>query len=116
MEKIKQVFSPGSKKDDEIMYGDPDARREASLANPSTEQPAKLYPVDGAAGKKESGGVLSQITNPGGNKYDEQRYGTTATTEPNPNKMHTGPSTKESGGVLSQVTNPGGKCNRSQML
>lgn len=111
MEKIKKVFSPGSKKDDEVMYGDPETRRQESLSNTSGQEPPKLYPVDGASGQKESGGVLGQITNPGGNKYDEQRYGTTATSNPDPNKLHTDPSAKKDHSVMNQILNPGGECH-----
>lgn len=109
MDKLKKVFSPGSKKDDEVMYGDTETRRKESLTNTTGQEPPKLYPTEGAAGQKESGGVLSQITNPGGNKYDETRYGTTATSNPNPEKLHTDPSAPKDHTVMNQILNPGGQ-------
>lgn len=93
------------------MYGDSEARRKESIANTSgQQQPAKLYPVEGAAGQKESGGILNQITNPDGAKYDERRFETSATSEPDPNKLHTDPASKDrSGSVIGQILNPGGE-------
>lgn len=110
MDKIKKVLSPGSSKDDEVLYGSAEDRRKENLSHTEQQTPAKLYPVEGAAGKTDSGGVLRQITNPDGNKYDETRYGATATSDPDPNKLHTDPHSTKDHTVLNQVLNPGGEC------
>ncbi|KAI5367845.1 hypothetical protein Slin15195_G029780 [Septoria linicola] len=82
MDQIKKVFSPGSTKDDELMYGSEQSRLQNVADNEAKKDSSTLYPTDGQAGQeKESGGVLRQIVNPGGKKYDEQALGTTATTE-----------------------------------
>lgn len=60
--------SPGSTKDDEVMYGNPQERLANSASNQAQHDTSQLHPVEGAE-KKESGGVLRQIVNPGGNKY-----------------------------------------------
>lgn len=117
MEQIKKILSPGSTKDDELLYGSEETRRKESIVNTTQQEEApKLYPVEGAAGQKESGGILSQITNPDGNKYDSRAFEPTATSDPDPNKLHTDPNSSKDHTVLSQILNPGGKLSGSDVL
>jgi hypothetical protein len=56
---------------------------------------------------------MSQITNPDGNKYDEQRFDDTSRTvapgavDPN-TRLETEPEQKKEHGILRQILNPGG--------
>ncbi|KXT07204.1 hypothetical protein AC578_2320 [Pseudocercospora eumusae] len=105
MDKLKKVFSPGAPKDDEVLYGDPEARR-ASAGKQPEQQPETLHPTEQA--DKKDKGILRQIMNPGGDKYDDQRYGTTATTdEPDPNKLQTDSDQKDYS-IMRQLKNPAG--------
>lgn len=65
MDAIKKVLSPGAPQDDELMYGNAEERRRASVAKEPVTQP-ELYEVENAP-KDHS--ILRQIVNPGGNKY-----------------------------------------------
>lgn len=67
MDKLKKVFSPGSKKDDEVMYGDAAERRHESASKaPEHQQPEQLRPVEGSQQKEHS--IMRQLVNPGGEK------------------------------------------------
>ncbi|KAF7197999.1 hypothetical protein HII31_00713 [Pseudocercospora fuligena] len=105
MDKLKKVFSPGAPKDDEVLYGDSEARR-ASAGKQPEQQPETLHPTEES--DKKDKGILRQILNPGGDKYDDQRYGTTATTEgPDPNKLQTDSDQKDNS-IMRQLKNPAG--------
>jgi len=67
MEKLKSVFRPGGKQDDETLYGSQSSTGASS--KPLQTDPAHV---------KDDKDVSRQILNPGGDKYDETRYGTTA--------------------------------------
>lgn len=118
MEKLKHIFRPGGENDDSVMYGTPESR---NAHGEQKEEPAHLTTDPGA--EKKDHGIRSQIFNPGGHKYDEQRYGTTAhadkplndptTGTESPADMNTGhiesePAAKEKHGVSRQVFNPDG--------
>lgn len=67
MDKVKKIFSPGSKKDDEVLYGDADERRRESASKaPEQEEPGNLRPVEGSQKKEHS--IMRQLINPGGEK------------------------------------------------
>ncbi|KJX95792.1 hypothetical protein TI39_contig1050g00011, partial [Zymoseptoria brevis] len=122
MDKLKKVFSPGHSKDDETLYGDSQTKAHGSTTHPTSQQDSsKIGSVGGADNNNNTGGVVSQITNPDGNKYDEQRFdasrttGNTSSTVPvtggnvDPNAgMYTEPDAKKEHGVLRQILNPGG--------
>lgn len=91
--------SPGKDKDDEIMYGAP-SKEPASTLESTQAVPSSTLETKPEAEQKDKG-VLRQIlyvyftpgsaatitpilmfnSNPGGDKYSEQSYGTTATTQ-----------------------------------
>ncbi|EME47825.1 hypothetical protein DOTSEDRAFT_69679 [Dothistroma septosporum NZE10] len=107
MDQIKKVFSPGSSKDDEVLYGDAETRRTASAAKTHDSQPPQLYSTEATQGK-ESGGVLRQIMNPGGEKYDEY-HGTTATTASptqDPRQLSTTEEGQKDSTITQQILNP----------
>jgi len=110
MDKLKKVFSPGSSKDDEVLYGDAEARRQASAGNAQhTSKQSDAEPLRPVEGHKESSGVMRQILNPGGEKYDDRAYGANATTEPvDPNHLQTRPEHSKDHTILGQILNPGG--------
>lgn len=104
------------------MYGDAETRRASVGKAPQQEAPT-LHTTDD--GHKKDHSILRQVLNPGDDKvsdsayrfrnsvidmkdqYDEQRYGTTATTQPpDPNKMQTHPEHKKDHTILQQITNP----------
>lgn len=67
MDKVKKIFSPGSKKDDEVLYGDAEQRRRESASKaPETGDPGQLRPVEGSQQKDHS--IMRQLVNPGGEK------------------------------------------------
>jgi len=77
MDKLKSILTPSHRKEEE-KYGDADVRREEGVTEPSQANTAPLH-TNAEAEKKEHG-ILRQILNPGGEKYDEVAYGETATT------------------------------------
>ncbi|CAK1362341.1 unnamed protein product [Cercospora beticola] len=106
MDKLKKVFSPGSSKDDEILYGSEETRLQNAPENEAKKDTSTLYPVEGQQTEQgEKGGVLRQILNPGGKKYDEQAMGTTATTEqPGSSKLQTDTRQRESPAYTTTTT------------
>lgn len=107
MDKLKNLLHPGGKKDDEVMYGDEETRR-ASVGNsgkaPQQETPT-LHTKDEA--HKNDHSIMRQVLNPGDDKYDEQRYGSTATTQPpDPSQMRTHPEHQKDHTILGQILNP----------
>lgn len=61
--------SPGSSKDDEILYGSEETRLQNAPENEAKKDTSTLYPVEGQQTEQgEKGGVLRQILNPGGKK------------------------------------------------
>lgn len=62
------------------MYGSPAARKanaESGAVDQTTTSPSTTAPYDG-----KDHGISRQILNPDGNKYEEQKFGTTTGTEP----------------------------------
>ncbi|KAK8194287.1 hypothetical protein M8818_007475 [Zalaria obscura] len=77
MEKIKQVFSPGHRKDDAVMYGEPTGEGyEHGGANTNKD------PLHSTSAAEKDTGLKRQLLNPGNDKYDETRFGNTASTDP----------------------------------
>lgn len=70
--------SPGNDKDDEQMYGSFAARKAAGAADQSTPGTST---GETAPSKSVDSGVSRQILNPGGDKYDEQRFGEPASAQ-----------------------------------
>jgi len=76
---------------------------------PQGEAAPTLY-TDPKAEKKDQG-VIKQILNPGGNKYDEQKYGETASTQPplgattsgGATALHSKPESEKDGGISRQI-------------
>lgn len=71
MDKIKSLLKPGGKQEDDVMYGS------GQSGVQSEQDPGAMLHTDPGADKKDHG-ILRQILNPGGEKYEETRYGTTA--------------------------------------
>ncbi|UJO14217.1 hypothetical protein CLAFUW4_02814 [Fulvia fulva] len=84
MDKLKKALSPGSSKDDEVLYGDAETRTREGAATtdapaghavPHTVSPDAQLQTD--KGQKDHS-ILRQILNPHGEKYDAEGYGSTA--------------------------------------
>jgi len=112
MEKIKEVLHIGHKKHDEETQ--PEGQVPASVTQPTTEPSSSTAPLytTPAAEKKEHG-VLRQILNPGGEKYDSAAFGDNATTTlgspENPAELVTDPGVeKQDHPVARQIFNPDG--------
>lgn len=83
---MRQILNPGGHKYDEQRLGDPatvDAIKPQGESNPGPNALAQdaMLRTDTAehnVEKKHEHGVLRQIVNPGGDKYDQEGYGTTA--------------------------------------
>lgn len=81
---IRCLSSPGSSKDDEVLYGDAETRTREGAATtdapaghavPHTVSPDAQLQTD--KGQKDHS-ILRQILNPHGEKYDAEGYGSTA--------------------------------------
>ncbi|KAK5128855.1 hypothetical protein LTR85_000188 [Meristemomyces frigidus] len=125
MEKIKSIFRPGGDQDDNVMYGTPEPKNIHAQGGSHDHEdvgPAMLQ-TDPQSETGKSQGIKSQILNPGGDKYDENRYGTTAHSDKPLNEPTTGteshaatdtsqiesePAANNKGGIMRQILNPGG--------
>ncbi|KAM0713834.1 hypothetical protein Q7P37_010796 [Cladosporium fusiforme] len=88
MQKLKKVFSPGSDKDDELMYGNPRESADKGSAQSPSELGYAPNRSTGSPTQDKDHGISRQITNPDGDKYDEQRHGKpTTSTEPQASKV-----------------------------
>ncbi|KAK4574950.1 hypothetical protein LTR86_000800 [Recurvomyces mirabilis] len=136
MEKIKSILKPGGSHHDEARYAKPESSSgagttgvgssgigssgsgsSAAAQNPGHVNLPDQVRTDPGEEKKESG-ILRQILNPGGEKYDEQAYGTTAhaVDDPNAPKLGSGSALQthpvhetDSKDVSRQILNPGGE-------
>ncbi|KAK4899805.1 hypothetical protein LTR27_003071 [Elasticomyces elasticus] len=120
MDKIKAIF-----KSDHGEHNEPTSSSSQGLSGGSSSTtggaPAQLQTNPDV--EKNDHGVLRQILNPGGDKHDDMRYGTTATSDKPLDMSTTGtkdiggigssriesqPDAEDSRGVARQVLNPGG--------
>jgi len=77
MEKIKNILSSGHHNDEEVSHSSHTSSSQPAMTTSHAHQNANLLETDPEA-KKHEHGVLRQLTNPGGDKYDQQGYGITA--------------------------------------
>ncbi|KAK3624352.1 hypothetical protein LTR56_021070 [Elasticomyces elasticus] len=120
MDKIKAIF-----KSDHGEHNEPTGSSSQGLPAGSSSTtggaPAQLQTNPDV--EKNDHGVLRQILNPGGDKHDEMRYGTTATSDKpldigttgtkdiggiGSSRIESQPDAEDSRGVARQVLNPGG--------
>lgn len=112
---MRQILNPGGDKYEEEIHGT------TSTATPAVANPEQLPPNPdvklATQPEKEKGhGVLRQILNPGGDKYDEERHGITAVPADEvrrPGELETDPAKdhqdKKSHGIARQIFNPNGE-------
>jgi len=119
---LRQIVNPGGDKYDQEGYGStvqPHGEHGgAPFKAPVVADDVILRTDDGV--KKHEHSVLRQILNPGGAKYDQEGFGTTAHAVSDlpaseQNKLETTPAAqKTEHGVLRQILNPGGEKYDSQ--
>ena len=112
---MRQILNPGGDKYEEEIHGT------TSTATPAVANPEQLPPDPevklATQPEKEKGhGVLRQILNPGGDKYDEERHGITAVPAEEvrrPGELETDPAKdhqdKKAHGIARQIFNPNGE-------
>lgn len=85
------------------MYGSGADRTGTGTGTGTGHSAQSTQPLHSTPAAERDTGLKGQILNPGGDKYDETRYGSTATTEPTAtSRAH------NDGGLKSQILNPGG--------
>ncbi|KAK3114698.1 hypothetical protein LTR53_006749 [Teratosphaeriaceae sp. CCFEE 6253] len=82
---MRQILNPGGNKYDETRYGTT-AHSDKPLSTATTGTPDIGGPgssqIESQPAAEDSRGIARQVLNPGGGKYDEQRYGETGTAFP----------------------------------
>ncbi|KAK0946907.1 hypothetical protein LTR29_001776 [Friedmanniomyces endolithicus] len=82
---LRQIINPGGDKHDEMRYGTTaHSDQPLNMATTGTESIGGLgtSQIDSRPGAEDSSGIARQVLNPGGDKYDEQRYGETGSAVP----------------------------------
>ncbi|KAK5110474.1 hypothetical protein LTR62_005825 [Meristemomyces frigidus] len=99
MEKIRSMFKHGDESEEirshdtpssstthdttSALHTNPEAEPDRSVTRQTVGTSAETAPqIESRPAAEDKHGVSRQILNPGGDKYDEQRYGTTGTTVP----------------------------------
>jgi len=93
MQKLKKVFSPGNDKDDETMYGSA-ATRKANAESGSAAGHTSTSPTTATTSDGKDHAISRQILNPGGDKYDEVRFGAPAGADTRTGDLKQDPSVK----------------------
>ena len=89
------------------MYGSSAARRasaETGATGQATTSPNTTQPYDG-----KDHGITRQILNPDGNKYEEQKFGTTTSGESGAVGSTTATQDGKDHGIMRQILNPDGE-------
>lgn len=112
---MRQILNPGGDKYEEGIHGTTDT---VTPAAPPPEQmkPDPNIQLQTQPEKEKGHGVLRQLLNPGGDKYDEERHGITAVPAEElkkPGELETDPSKhhqdKKAHGIARQIFNPNGE-------
>ncbi|KAK5136499.1 hypothetical protein LTR04_004530, partial [Oleoguttula sp. CCFEE 6159] len=79
MDKLKKILSPGHNKDDDVLYGSGENSGSTTHGGGGSHHAGADEQLQSKPAAEKDSGMMRQILNPGGDKYDETRFGTTAT-------------------------------------